>query len=431
MGLLGLKDVAQKMRKMGVRGDTDVVHVNEREKELLRAHGGSGTRNPHTGLLQYDDGGSDSGGASSSGGSSGGYSGASRSSAGYSGGIGGNAPGGFSGWSSGGYGLDAEGNVTGPAGFDSPGFSTSPNNPNNNSGLDGMGYSKENARLSRLASNPGAEMVRASYEYSNQLNAQRRADMEAAMAAIRQGIIDRQSLPGFNVGNALAAMETGRLGEMRSMGLNSEADTMAGMFSGMTKHGGLLGAVESIKSMFTGEQPDRVATPRAITNDALTKGHVSPNADGSYSMTPRGYLAAMSVPAEMALGIAVPGYGLAKAATSITGLGSPMGMLTGGQFGPNTTATGLTGAFGTAATAAGIAGVPGANVASGINRAASYGASVGSVNGGMGVSSGQSSPSGDNGHDPRTMAPPLQYIAPQQVAQSPYANPYTNPYRVT
>lgn len=66
-GLVDIRGAAQQMRKMGVTGDTDLVHVNEREKELLKAHGGSGTRNPHTGLLQYDDGRSCSGGASNSG----------------------------------------------------------------------------------------------------------------------------------------------------------------------------------------------------------------------------------------------------------------------------------------------------------------------------------------------------------------------------
>ena len=39
--------------KKGRFGDTELVHVNEQEKELLESLGGSGTINPETGLKEY------------------------------------------------------------------------------------------------------------------------------------------------------------------------------------------------------------------------------------------------------------------------------------------------------------------------------------------------------------------------------------------
>lgn len=45
--------LAQALRDKGRNGDTDVVHVNEQEKAMLKAMGGSGTINPETGLEEY------------------------------------------------------------------------------------------------------------------------------------------------------------------------------------------------------------------------------------------------------------------------------------------------------------------------------------------------------------------------------------------
>jgi hypothetical protein len=43
------KDISSK----GIKGDTELAHINEFEKKLLIMHGGSGTINPETGLRQY------------------------------------------------------------------------------------------------------------------------------------------------------------------------------------------------------------------------------------------------------------------------------------------------------------------------------------------------------------------------------------------
>lgn len=45
--------LAQALRSKGRGGDTDVVHVNPAEKQMLKAMGGAGTINPHTGLEEY------------------------------------------------------------------------------------------------------------------------------------------------------------------------------------------------------------------------------------------------------------------------------------------------------------------------------------------------------------------------------------------
>jgi hypothetical protein len=47
------KDISSK----GIKGDTELAHINEFEKKLLIMHGGSGTINPETGLTQYFGGG--------------------------------------------------------------------------------------------------------------------------------------------------------------------------------------------------------------------------------------------------------------------------------------------------------------------------------------------------------------------------------------
>jgi hypothetical protein len=49
------------LRKQGRNGDTELAHVNPREKALLKALGGAGSRNPRTGLREYFDGSADLG----------------------------------------------------------------------------------------------------------------------------------------------------------------------------------------------------------------------------------------------------------------------------------------------------------------------------------------------------------------------------------
>lgn len=50
---MNTKILAQALRSKGRYGDTDLVHVNEQEKQLLKMAGGSGTINPHTGLQEF------------------------------------------------------------------------------------------------------------------------------------------------------------------------------------------------------------------------------------------------------------------------------------------------------------------------------------------------------------------------------------------
>ena len=49
----GLKSLAQELPKYGRNGDTMVAHINSQEAALLKALGGSGTTNPHTGLPEF------------------------------------------------------------------------------------------------------------------------------------------------------------------------------------------------------------------------------------------------------------------------------------------------------------------------------------------------------------------------------------------
>lgn len=49
----GLSVAARKLQTGGQGGDTELVHVNRREAEMLRRMGGSGDVNPHTGLHEY------------------------------------------------------------------------------------------------------------------------------------------------------------------------------------------------------------------------------------------------------------------------------------------------------------------------------------------------------------------------------------------
>jgi hypothetical protein len=49
----GLKSLAQELPKYGRNGDTIVAHINPQEAGILKALGGSGTINPHTGLPEF------------------------------------------------------------------------------------------------------------------------------------------------------------------------------------------------------------------------------------------------------------------------------------------------------------------------------------------------------------------------------------------
>ena len=60
-------------QSMGRGNDSILAHINPKEAALLKAHGGSGKTNPHTGLMEFDD--SESGGDSGSGDSGGGIGG--------------------------------------------------------------------------------------------------------------------------------------------------------------------------------------------------------------------------------------------------------------------------------------------------------------------------------------------------------------------
>ena len=49
----GLVSAARRLAAAGRGGDTELVHVNSKEKEMLERMGGSGTVNPNTGLKEY------------------------------------------------------------------------------------------------------------------------------------------------------------------------------------------------------------------------------------------------------------------------------------------------------------------------------------------------------------------------------------------
>lgn len=48
-----MRKTTEKLRKYGREGDTILAHINPEEVALLKAHGGSGTFNPHTGLPEF------------------------------------------------------------------------------------------------------------------------------------------------------------------------------------------------------------------------------------------------------------------------------------------------------------------------------------------------------------------------------------------
>ncbi len=48
-----IKHLYTDIAAMGDGGDTALAHVNEKEVALLKAHGGAGTINPRTGLIEF------------------------------------------------------------------------------------------------------------------------------------------------------------------------------------------------------------------------------------------------------------------------------------------------------------------------------------------------------------------------------------------
>lgn len=50
-----IRKMAQDLQKKGNNGDTILAHINPKEAKMLKAAGGSGTVNPKTGLLQFED----------------------------------------------------------------------------------------------------------------------------------------------------------------------------------------------------------------------------------------------------------------------------------------------------------------------------------------------------------------------------------------
>jgi hypothetical protein len=57
------KELHKEISGKGVKGDTELAHINTFESRILRMFGGSGTINPETGLKQYFGGGGSGGGS--------------------------------------------------------------------------------------------------------------------------------------------------------------------------------------------------------------------------------------------------------------------------------------------------------------------------------------------------------------------------------
>lgn len=68
-----IKDLAEVLASKGRGKDSLLAHINPREAQYLKDRGGSGVRNPRTGILEFDDGGGD--GGSGDGGSGDGWGG--------------------------------------------------------------------------------------------------------------------------------------------------------------------------------------------------------------------------------------------------------------------------------------------------------------------------------------------------------------------
>jgi hypothetical protein len=56
------KELYAEISSKGIKGDTELAHINTFESRILRMLGGSGTINPETGLKQYFGGGGSGGG---------------------------------------------------------------------------------------------------------------------------------------------------------------------------------------------------------------------------------------------------------------------------------------------------------------------------------------------------------------------------------
>ena len=56
------KSLYKEISGKGIKGDSELAHINEFESKLLRMYGGAGTINEETGLRQYFGGGGSSGG---------------------------------------------------------------------------------------------------------------------------------------------------------------------------------------------------------------------------------------------------------------------------------------------------------------------------------------------------------------------------------
>jgi len=51
--MAGLMSAGRQLASKGRMGDSILAHINPREAALLMAHGGMGTRNPKTGLMDF------------------------------------------------------------------------------------------------------------------------------------------------------------------------------------------------------------------------------------------------------------------------------------------------------------------------------------------------------------------------------------------
>ena len=51
--MAGLMSAGRQLASKGRMGDSILAHINPREAALLMAHGGMGTRNPKTGLMEF------------------------------------------------------------------------------------------------------------------------------------------------------------------------------------------------------------------------------------------------------------------------------------------------------------------------------------------------------------------------------------------
>lgn len=278
---MNVKKAAGLLSNMGRGGDTLLAHINPREAALLKAAGGSGAINPKTGLLEFDDDGGDGGDGGDGDGGDGGDSG--RGDGGIGGGLGGFGGfglggsgglggigsvggfgnpgfGGISGFGSGfgngiggsgggqqsratgfrGYSLNADGTLSGPAGFDSPGFSLSRSNPANN--RSGSGDAVSDA----LSLNDALRQAGAI-----------RGDEFAA---------NNENIFGGNVGNL-----PGLLGSGLRESLSPRTT----------------GIVSMVKNMFS--IPEKVETQYSALNDLISSGYAEPTAEG-FKATPKSLL---------------------------------------------------------------------------------------------------------------------------------------------